>query len=64
MSESAVQRPRLLTVREIADLLAVPVSWVYSHTGASGDMPHIKVGRYTRFSVGEVMKWARDRDGE
>jgi excisionase family DNA binding protein len=49
-------RPRLCTVQEIAELLAVPVSWVYSHV-ASGDLPHVRVGRYVRFNRRAVMEW-------
>ena len=47
---------RLYTVQEVAALLSVPVSWVYSHV-ASGDMPHVKVGRYVRFYPRAVMAW-------
>lgn len=54
-----IERPssrRLLTVPELAEILSVPESWVYSRT-ASGDIPHVCVGRYKRFRLGEVMQW-------
>lgn len=53
-------KSRLYTVSEIAELLSVPVSWVYSHV-ASGDLPHVKVGRYVRFYPRVVMAWLEGR---
>jgi excisionase family DNA binding protein len=43
---------RLLTVAEVAELLNVPVSWVYEHTRpqCTKPIPHVKVGKYLRFS--------------
>lgn len=35
---------RLLTADEVAELLAVPVSWVREST-RSGAMPHVELGR-------------------
>jgi len=52
---------RLVTVGELAEFLQVPESWVYSHTAAN-DIPHVRVGRYVRFRLGEVMKWLGDRN--
>lgn len=54
-------RARLLTVPEVAELLSVPKSWVYGHV-ASGDMPHLKVGRYVRFTARDVMAWLEARN--
>lgn len=53
---------RLLTVKELADILAVPESWVYGHT-AAGDIPTVRVGRYVRFRLDAVLEWLRG-DGE
>lgn len=41
----------LLTVCEVADLLRVPVSWVYERTSrrGAGQLPHLKLGKYLRF---------------
>jgi excisionase family DNA binding protein len=36
----------LLTVDEVARILRVPKSWVYSHLA---DLPAIRLGRYVRF---------------
>ena len=46
----------LLTVHEVAELLRVPVSWVYERTRQRGieRLPHIKIGKYLRFRLREV----------
>lgn len=44
-----VGAPSLLTADEVAELLAVPRSWVYGETRA-GRLPHVKLGRYYRYS--------------
>jgi excisionase family DNA binding protein len=47
---------QLLTVREVAGLLRVPVSWVYERTRRQGSerLPHVKVGKYVRFRPAEI----------
>jgi excisionase family DNA binding protein len=49
----------LLTVHEVAELLKVPVSWVYERTRQRGmrRLPHLKVGKYLRFRTSEVQKF-------
>jgi excisionase family DNA binding protein len=47
---------RLLTAAEVADLLAVPVSWVREST-RSGAIPHVELGRYKRYRLADVEKW-------
>src|SRR5438477_8617955 len=49
----------LLTVTEVAQLLKVPVSWVYERTRRRGfdRIPHFKLGKYLRFSEREVADW-------
>ena len=46
----------LLTVHEVAELLRVPVSWVYERTRRRGieRLPHMKIGKYLRFRLREV----------
>ncbi len=44
----------LLTVQEVADILKVPRSWIYSRTRAN-KIAHIKCGKYCRFRLSEVM---------
>ena len=49
----------LLTVREVAELLRVPVSWVYERTRRRGieRLPHLKIGKYVRFRFTEVQTY-------
>jgi excisionase family DNA binding protein len=47
---------RLLTAEELAQLLAVPTSWVREHT-RSGAIPHLELGRYKRYDRDEVLAW-------
>lgn len=49
----------LLSAEELAELLKVPVSWIYNATRgrAKQKIPHIKVGRYTRFQESAVREW-------
>lgn len=46
----------LLTIDELATLLKVPKSWIYSHTRprAKVRLPYVKLGKYLRFSEPEV----------
>jgi excisionase family DNA binding protein len=41
----------LLTVREAAQFLKVPVSWIYEHVRPDTDdrLPVVKIGKYLRF---------------
>ena len=47
---------RLLTAREVAELLSVPETWVRDHT-RSGAIPHLELGRYKRYDPDEVLAW-------
>lgn len=47
---------RLLTAPEVAELLAVRVSWVRAETRA-GRMPHVCVGRYRRYRREAIEAW-------
>jgi excisionase family DNA binding protein len=52
---------RLLTAEEAAELLAVPVSWVWRESKA-GRLPHVKLGRYYRFSEPSLRAFIADRE--
>ncbi len=49
----------LLTVREVAEILRVPVSWVYERTRRRGKerLPHMKMGKYLRFRSVEIEQY-------
>ncbi len=46
----------LLTIDELAGLLKVPKSWIYAHTRPRSRtrLPHVKLGKYIRFSEQDV----------
>lgn len=59
---------RLLTVRQVAELLQVSPSWVYGRTRRRGrdQLPHLKLGKYVRFderAVQEFLEHRRVSDG-
>jgi excisionase family DNA binding protein len=61
---SEVHGKHLLTVREVADLLQVPVSWVYGRTRkrSVGRLPGYRLGKYWRFREAEVLAWLESQD--
>ncbi len=50
---------RLLTVGEVAEMLHVPVSWVYGRMRkrSSERLPGYRLGKYWRFRETEVLAW-------
>lgn len=50
---------RLLSIRDVAELLQVPVSWVYGHTRhrCANRIPGIRLGKYWRFQRAAVAAW-------
>jgi excisionase family DNA binding protein len=48
----------LLTANEVAHILRVPRSWVYSHLEM---LPTIRLGRYIRFRRSEIDDFLRQR---
>ena len=54
----------LLTLNELAEKLKVKPSWIYGYsrrqTGPDA-IPRIKVGKYLRFRLNEVMNWIEER---
>ena len=54
----------LLSVDELAESLNVPKSWVYSRTRETGSdvMPRIKVGKYCRFILDDVLNWLKTQN--
>ena len=57
-------REKLLSVEELANVLNVPKSWVYARTREFGSdaMPKVKVGKYCRFLIDDVMKWLKSQE--
>ena len=49
---------RLVDVRELAQMLHVPVSWLYERTRLD-KIPCVRLGKYLRFNPEEVMAFFR-----
>ena len=50
----------LLTASQVAELLAVPESWVREATRANR-LPHLKLGRYRRYQQTAIEAWLHDQ---
>jgi hypothetical protein len=62
-----MENQELLTIEEQAQLLKVPLSWLYSRTRIKGPdaMPGvIRCGKYLRFSPDIVLNWIKQKYGE
>ena len=57
------RRGRLLTVEEVADLLHVPMSWVYGRTRKRSveRLPGYRLGKYWRFGDEDIAAWLRSQ---
>ena len=53
----------LLTINELADLLKIPVSWIYSRTRIKSEesIPCVRIGKYVRFDECEVLEWLKSQ---
>ena len=55
------QAPRILTVKQVGELLQIPPSSVYERTrsrrGGVPPLPCRRVGKYLRFFESEVLEW-------
>ncbi|MFC1890847.1 helix-turn-helix domain-containing protein [Thermodesulfobacteriota bacterium] len=54
----------LLTIDDLAKILKVPKSWIYSRTRETGpeSIPRTRVGKYLRFNIKEVMEWLKKQN--
>ena len=51
---------KLLTVQDLASRLNVPVTWIYQRTRlGQRALPHVRVGKYIRFDINEVMAFLK-----
>ena len=57
---SVPQDAILLDASEVAQILRVPRSWVYSHLS---ELPVIRLGRYVRFRPSEIERFLQQRAG-
>jgi len=47
---------KFLNVDQLAEVLNVPVSWIYQKTRVN-KIPHYKMGRHLRFKLNEVVEY-------
>jgi len=59
--EERREQNQLLTVREVAELLHVPSSWVYGRMRKrpSERLPGYRLGKYWRFRQEDIVAWLR-----
>jgi excisionase family DNA binding protein len=59
------EKEQLLTVQEVAELLHVPVSWVYGRMRKRSpeQLPGYRLGKYWRFREDEIVAWVRSQRG-
>ena len=53
---------RLLIASEVAELLAVPESWVREAT-RDGRIPYLALGRYRRYEPAAILAWLAQQRG-
>jgi|SRR5277367_1106836 excisionase family DNA binding protein len=55
----------LLTIQQVAEILHVPVSWVYGRTRkrSTERLPGIRLGKYWRFREDEIHAWVENQRG-
>jgi excisionase family DNA binding protein len=56
---STLTQSEFLTVQQVAELLQVPVSWVYGRMRKRSveRLPGYRLGKYWRFDKREVLAW-------
>ena len=57
------EQKRLLNPRQMAEILQVPVSFLYRQNMMKGhdSIPLIKIGKYVRYEPEKVVEWYRQR---
>jgi excisionase family DNA binding protein len=52
----------LLTVKDVAEILRVPTSWVYERTRrrSTDRIPGFRIGKYWRFRFGDIKVWLEE----
>lgn len=53
---------KLLTVKEVAELLGVPVSTVYQWRYQGEGPPSLKLGRHVRYRPSDVEAWLKEQE--
>ena len=61
MSEEKSASPVLIAPREASQALAISPRKLWSLT-ASGEIPHVRIGRCVRYSADSLREWCRRRE--
>ncbi|MBA3018747.1 MAG: helix-turn-helix domain-containing protein [Proteobacteria bacterium] len=58
------QKLKLIGVNELAEVLGVPASWVYSRTRMKGpdSIPSLQLGKYVKFELDKVLDWLKKQN--
>ena len=55
-----MSEPQWVTAKELAEILNIPVTWIYQRTRLGSDMiPHVRMGKYVRFNIDEVVIFSK-----
>jgi len=59
-----VVNQNFLTISELADVLKVKKSFLYSRTRETGpgSIPRLRVGKYIRFELDKVLNWLKSQN--
>jgi len=57
-----VQQDWLLTTREVADYLGIPVQTIYQWNSRNIGPRRLRVGRYVRYRKADVERWLTARE--
>jgi len=60
MMKSSTTMTLLLTAQQAAEVLAISPRKLWSMT-ASGEIPHLRIGRCVRYSVDDLKAWISDQ---
>jgi len=54
---------KLISVKELAPMLGVPISWIYQRTSLGQDaIPYVRFGKYIRFDPKEVIDFFKSKE--
>ena len=62
--KESTMNQKLIGVNELAEVLGVPPSWIYTRTRQTGpgSIPRINVGKYIKFEIDKVMDWLKEKN--
>lgn len=54
---------RLLTAAQVAEMLGVPMTWVYEQS-RRGSIPTVTLGRYRRYRAEAIAQWVEQQEAD